>query len=64
MISSTRKGFSRPLFAHFMRSFPTLEQASHFVHLRAKKSPYSRFVIQQIHADKWAVSRVISGGVV
>ena len=59
-----RKGFSRPLVSHPIRTFPSLIQAAAFIdRLTATRADQYRFNIQQSAADKWTVCRVVSGGV-
>jgi len=59
-----RKGFSRPLVSHPIRTFPSLIQAAAFIdRLTATRTDQYRFNIQQSAADKWTVCRVVSGGV-
>ncbi|QMT40406.1 hypothetical protein [Neisseria shayeganii] len=58
-----RKGYSRPITAQPLRTFPTLLQASAFVdRLTAQSAVSYRFNIQQTAADCWTVARVVSGG--
>ena len=52
-----RKGYSRPLYIHTIRNFPTLEAASHHVDLMLRSNALARFNIQQT-AQGWSVGRV------
>lgn len=64
IMSKIRLGYSRPLVAHPLRTFPTLLQAAAFVdRLTAGNGAAYRFNIQQSAADAWTVARVVSGGV-
>ena len=59
-----RKGYSRPIIAQPLRTFPTLLQASAFIdRLTASNAASYRFNIQQTAANSWTVARVVSGGV-
>lgn len=63
IMKSIRKGYSRPITAQPLRTFPTLLQASAFVDRLTAQSVVSyRFNIQQTAADCWTVARVVSGG--
>lgn len=63
IMNSIRKGYSRPITAQPLRTFPTLLQASAFVdRLTAQSAVSYRFNIQQTAADCWTVARVVSGG--
>ena len=64
IMPSIRSAFRRPLVAQHIRTFPNLSQAAAFIdRLTAARADSYRFNIQQTAADRWAVCRVISGGV-
>ena len=56
-MTKIRKGYSRPLYIHTIRNFPTLEAASHHVDLMLRSNALARFNIQQT-AQGWSVGRV------
>ena len=56
-MTAIRKGYSRPLYIHTIRNFPTLEAASHHVDLMLRSNALARFNIQQT-AQGWSVGRV------
>ena len=56
-MTAIRKGYSRPLYIHNIRNFPTLEAASRHVDLMLRGNALARFNIQQT-AQGWSVGRV------
>ena len=56
-MAKIRKGYSRPLYIHNIRNFPTLEAASRHVDLMLRGNALARFNIQQT-AQGWSVGRV------
>ena len=56
-----RKAFSRPIYAHKLRSFATFEEACNMVDsLTTRNSDFYRFLIEQT-ATGWTVSRIAQG---
>ena len=56
-MTAIRKGYSRPLYIHTIRNFPTLEAASHHDDLMLRSNALARFNIQQpVHG--WSVRRI------
>ena len=56
-MTAIRKGYSRPLYIHNIRNFPTLEAASRHVDLMLRGNALARFNIQQT-AQGWSVGRI------
>ena len=56
-MAKIRKGYSRPLYIHTIRNFPTLEAASLHVDLMLRSNALARFNIQQT-PQGWSVGRV------
>ncbi len=56
-MAKIRKGYSRPLYIHNIRNFPTLEAASRHVDLMLRGNALARFNIQQT-AQGWSVGRI------
>lgn len=60
-MNKIRKAFSRPIYAHKLRSFATFEEACNMVDsLTTRNSDFYRFLIEQT-ATGWTVSRIAQG---
>lgn len=46
-----------------IRHFPSLNKACTYLNFRMKSQSKERFMIQQVTPNKWAVCRVLNGGV-
>lgn len=58
-----KSNHAAPILCRAIRHFPTQQKASVYLSHRVKACANDRFIIQQVNQHKWAVCRVLSGGV-